>query len=437
MKIDETILVLAISDNRNHKLAKYPRLYCGHNFYFKNITEPLEKIFTDFIGYDFTKRYIEIGTKKINQEIIDIVESKHPKYVFWPSSMYEIQESTFQAIQDEGTIVIGWFFDDEVRFDNYSKWWIPYLDYILTTDKQAVEKYKKLGEDAFHLLVFSSPDCFKKINLPKIYDVSFVGTNIANRQEIIDTLNNEGIPVRTFGSGWSSGYVSLNDMVKIYNQSKINLSFMRSYGQNTRSQMKCKIFDICMCGGFLLCEYIPGIEEYYKIGKEIECFNNIKEATEKIKYYLRHKDEREIIANAGWKRANAEHTNFIRLSDIFQEIEKDIKIRGNIKTKTINSKLLKMPKYICKLPSNYHCDWGEALLRENYKNLWKDELLSALSYNKLNLRARYLYIVGCFPSPIRAILLRINSIIRRIQNYLLKIFRILKNLAAYTILVAI
>ncbi|MBA7565008.1 hypothetical protein ES708_06678 [subsurface metagenome] len=86
-----------------------------------------------------------------------------------------------------------------------------------------------------------------------------------------------------------------------------------------------------------------------------------------------------------------------------------------------------MPKYIWKLPFNYHCDWGEALLRENYKNLWRDELLLALSYNKLNLRARYLYVISCFPSPIRAILLRINSIIRRIQKYLFKILRILKN----------
>jgi len=427
MIIDETILVLAITDCRNHKLAKYPGVYCDHNFDFENITEPLKKIFSDVISYDFTKGSIEIGIKKVNQEIIDIVKSKHPKYVFWPSTMYEIRENTFQEIRKEGVIVIGWFFDDEVRFDNYSKWWVPYLDYILTTDKRAVEKYKKLGSNVFYLLIFSNPDNFRRSDLPKIYDVSFVGTNIANRQEIIDTLSDKGVPVSTFGSGWPSGYVSLNDMVGIYNQSKISLSFMQSYGTNTRPQMKGKIFDICMCGSFLLCEYIPGIEEYYEIGKEIECFNNIKEAEDKIKYYLKHKDEREVIANAGWKRANSEHTNFVRLSDIFQEIEKDIKIRGNIKTKTINSKLLKMPKYICKLPSNCHCDWGEALLRENYKNLWRDELLIAISYNKLNFRAQYLYIIGCFPYPLRAVLLRIYSIVRRIQKYLFRILRILNN----------
>lgn len=435
MIIDETILLLRVSDNRNHKLAKYPGVQCHCNFDFKNITEELKKIFSNIICYDFLKRYLEVGVNDTNQEILDIVRKEQPKYVLWLSYMYEIQESTFQTIRDEGAIVIGWFFDDEARFDNYSKWWIPYLDFILTNDKQAVEKYKKLGSNVFYLLVFSDPDCFKKIILPKIYDVSFVGTNIANRQEIIDTLNNEGILVRTFGSGWSSGYVSFNDMVGIYNQSKINLSFMQCSKENARPQMKCKIFDICMCGGFLLCEYILGIEEYYKIGKEIECFNNIKEAEDKIKYYLKHEDERKMIADTGWKRANSEHTNFIRLSNVFQKIEKDIKTKGN--KKTINSKLLKMPKYICKLPSNYHCGWGEALLRENYKNLWKDELLLALSYNKFNRRAGYLYIIGCFPYTIRLVLLRIYSIIRRIHRYLFKTLRILKNLANIYFLVKI
>ncbi len=425
MKIDETILFLTISDNRNHKLAKYPGLHCNCNLDFKNITEPFKKIFSNVICYDFLKRYIEVGIKDTKQEILDIVRKEQPKYVLWPSYMYEIQESTFQAIRDEGAIVIGWFFDDEDRFDNYSKWWVPYLDYILTNDKRAVEKYRQLSGNAIYSLVFSNADYFRRLDLPKIYDISFVGTTIANRQEMIDILNDKGIPVSTFGSGWSSGYVSFNNMVKIYNQSKINLSFMQSPGQNARPQMKCKIFDICMCGGFLLCEYIPGIEEYYEIGKEIECFNNIQEAEDKIKYYLKHEDERKIIANAGWKRANSEHTNFIGFSDIFQEIEKDVKIKGN--KKTINPKLFKMPRHILRLPSNHHCGWGEALLRENYKNLWKDELLLALSYNKFNFRASYLYIIGCFPYPLRAISLRLYTTIRRIRNYLFKILRILKN----------
>jgi hypothetical protein len=234
-----------------------------------------------------------------------------------------------------------------------------------------------------------------------------VGTNIANRQELIDMLKNEGVQVRTFGRGWSSSYVSFDEMVKTYNQSKINLSFMQSYGNATRPQMKCKIFDICLCGGFLLCEYIPGIEEYYEIGKEIECFNSLEEALYKIQYYLNHEDKRDAIAEAGWKRATSEHTNLISLSNIFQKIEKYVKTKGN--KNIINPKLSEMPKYVRKLHSNYHCIWGKALLQENYKKLWNDELALSLSYNPFNIEALCLYIIGYFPHSARSWLILLSA----------------------------
>ncbi|MCK4734136.1 MAG: glycosyltransferase [Methanophagales archaeon] len=419
MMIDETILVLAITDCRNHKLAKYPDVDCHCNLDFdKNITEPLKIVFANVIRYDFLKRYLEVGVKATNNKILDIVREERPEYVLWPTYMYEIQEATFRAIRDGGAIVVGWFFDDEVRFDDYSKWWIPYLDYILTTDKWSVDKYRKLGGNAIYSLNFSNPDYFRRLDSPKIYDVSFVGTNIANRQELVDTLKKKGVLVRAFGSGWSSGYVSFDDMVKIYNQSKINLSFMQSYGNGSRPQMKCKIFDICMCGGFLLCEYIPGIEEFYEINKEIVCFRDIEEAADKIDYYLKHEEERAAIAEAGWKRATSEHTNLIRLSNIFQKIENDIKKTKDDKN-IINPKLSKMPRRIRKLHSNYHCSWGKALLQENYKKLWKDELALAISYNPFNIEAWCLYIIGRFPPSARPGLITLYDAIGTIKMSLL------------------
>lgn len=406
--IDETILFLTVTDCSNEPIVKRGNVDArvNHNFEISTI-EPLNKIFSNVIVYDYLKRYVEIGVKEMNKEILDIVKQEKPKYVFWPSMNYELLESTFDEIRQQGSKVIGWFFDDEVRFDDYSKWWIPYLDYILTADKGSVDKYRKMGGNAIYSLVFSNADYFRRLNLHKIYDVSFVGTNIANRQELIDILKNEGVQVRTFGRGWSSSYVSFDEMVKIYNQSKINLSFMQSYGNATRPQMKCKIFDICLCGGFLLCEYIPGIEEYYEIGKEIECFNSLEEALHKIQYYLNHEDKREAIAEAGWKRATSEHTNLINLSNLFQKIEKDVKAKndGNI----VNSKLFKMPKHINKLHSNFHCGWAKALLHDNYKKLWNDELELSLYYNPFNIEALCLYIIGYFPHSARSWLISLSA----------------------------
>ena len=408
--INKTILFLTVSDCSNDPIIKRGEVdgRVNHNFEISTI-DPLKKIFSNVIVYDYLKRYVEVGVKRTNQEILDIVNRKKPEYVFWPSMNYEISESTFDKIRQQGSTVIGWFFDDEVRFDDYSKWWIPHLDYILTTDKESIKKYQTLGGTAIYSLNFSNSDYFKKIDIDKIYDISFVGTNIANRQELMNSLKDNGVNVRTFGRGWSSSYVSFDEMVKIYNQSKINMSFMQSYGNSTRPQMKCKIFDICLCGGFLLCEYIPGIEDYYEIGKEIECFNTLEEAASNIQYYLKNEVEREVIADAGWKRAVSEHTNLISFSKIFKEIERDIVTKRD--KEIINLRVSEMPKDIRKLHSNFHFHWGKARLIENHKKLWNEELALSLHYNPFNFMAWSLYIIGYFPHSARPLLVKISATI--------------------------
>jgi len=408
--INRTILFLTVSDCSNDPIVNRGDVdgRVNHNFEISTI-DPLKKIFSNVIVYDYLKRYVEVGVKRTNQEILDIVNQKKPDYVFWPSMTYEILESTFDKIRLQGPKVIGWFFDDEIRFDDYSKWWIPYLDYILTTDKESIKKYQMFGGTAIYSLNFSNSEYFKKLDTKKIYDVSFVGTNLANRQELINSLMDRGVNIKTFGRGWSSNYVSFDEMIKIYNQSKINISFMQSYGNSTRPQMKCKIFDICLCGGFLLCEYIPGIEEYYEIGKEIECFNSLEDASYKIQYYLNHEEERETIADAGWKRATSNHTNFFSFLKIFQEIEKDIVIKKD--KEIINSRLSEMSKHIRKMHSQFHFHWGKVHLMENHKKLSRDELALSIYYNPCNFEAMCLYVIGYFPHSVRPLSIRTSATI--------------------------
>jgi hypothetical protein len=191
-------------------------------------------------------------------------------------------------------------------------------------------------------------------------------------------------------------------MVNIYNASKINLSFMKAYGTNTRPQMKCKIFDICMCGGFLLCEYIQGIEEFYRIDKEIVCFGDGKEAAEKARYYLGHEAEREAIARAGYERAHRDHTMAGRLAG-FREIAK---------TPPSLPVVLEIPAQVRSLPAAYHLGWARARLREGYRDLWQEELDLSLEYDPSGREARYLHIVGRFPHLFRRWLMRLYAIPR-------------------------
>jgi len=406
--INETILLLTYNYDSKlvyHKSLKYIKNRCGiylpWDLY---LYEPLKKIFSKVILYDYLERRAEIGVKAVNEEIIDLVRMGHPKYVLWTSFFYDIQESTFDIIRNEDTRVVGLFFDDEWRFDTYSRWWIPYLDFVVTNARDAVPKYREL--DARVILTIPNTgipvdrDWSKRVEK---YDVSFVGTrDYADRDHWITEIKKRNVPVNLFGTGWGN-YVSFDEMLDIFKTSRINLNFSKTLSDLKKLQIKGRIFQVCLAGGFLLTEYAPGIEDYFELDKEIVCFQNSEEMIDKIYYYLNHDTERLTIAEAGWNRAIREYSSYSMIKKVFQEIEEDL--AKKYKTKTPSSIRQKMPMQIRKIPSQYHFEWGMASLEEDYKGLWKDSLELSLCYNPFNLRARYYMGVSFFPVTIRRILI--------------------------------
>ena len=425
--IDETILYLTHTGCGKSPLRKYAKVLDSDPAWDPDmrVWEPLKEVFSKVLRYDFGVRYAEIGVGGTNREITNLVEKENPKYVFWLSMSYEVLESTFQKIREKGSLVIGWFFDDEVRFDNYSKWWIPYLDYILTVDRQSVKRYRELGAMAINLLATSNPNIFKMMPEPeKRYDVSFVGTMYADRADLENELLKRGIQVKTFGRGSAGGYVSVNEMVEIYNSTKVNLCFVKSYDIKTRPQMKNKIFDVCMCGGFLLCEYIPGIEKYFEIGKEIVCFRDIEAATRKIQFYLENERERKKIARAGWERAHRDHCQSAWMSKVFEGIERDSRDREPFKADMLLQ--TNAPLNVRKVPASFHCRWAKVLMRENFPRCrWSEELKLAFSYDPENVEARRLRLIGRMPGYLRGIFIFMWEALRKVRH-VLRSYSILK-----------
>lgn len=413
--INETvILLIPFEDYSKHRLAKYIASYLGAGYPFNlYYYEPLKKIFPRVIVYDYVKRMTEIGIKAVNEEIFHLVRKEHPKYLIWISVSYEFLESTSDIIRKEGTIVVGVFFDDEWRFDEYSKWWIPHLDYCITNDIEAVPKYRKLGARVIHTLPYNGiPIKRDWSHIEEKYDVTFVGYKKYDRKQYVNEIKKRNIPIHLFGRGWGR-YVPFEETIDIFKTSKINLNFSRT--EYNKLGWKGRIFQICAAGGFLLTEYIPGIENYFKIGKEIACFRNDEEMIDKITYYLTHEAERQAIAQAGWKRVINEYTPFHMMSRVFGEIEEDVAARD----KEINLYPQKpgMPMQMRRRFSNYYLHWAVALSLENYKGLWQDALALSISYNPFNVWAWLYYIIGFSPSLVRplvklykALRLRFNSI---------------------------
>ena len=60
--------------------------------------------------------------------------------------------------------------------------------------------------------------------MKKKYDVCFVGGYHPYRAYCIRKIREAGINVHVFGNGWESGPLEVDSMVKVFNQSKINLN---------------------------------------------------------------------------------------------------------------------------------------------------------------------------------------------------------------------
>ncbi len=285
-----------------------------------NHFEPIQHIFPRTIRYNYCERSQELGRKAMNKELLDLAKVEQPDYIFYITYQNQVMLETLVKLNNRGAVLIGWFSDDQWRFDEFSKHLSKYLQFSITTCRKAYEAYKALGYHPVLCQWGSNPRCYKRAkSTRKKHDVTFVGGRHGDRSSFVDALDKEGIRLSTFGRGWGER-VSFEDMLRIFSKSKINLNFSSSSVDPSLKQIKGRVFEIPMCGGFLLTEYAPDLEEWYEIDVEIVCFTETREAIEKIRYYLDHKEERARIAEAGYRRALQSHSWDIRLREVFQKI---------------------------------------------------------------------------------------------------------------------
>lgn len=88
-------------------------------------------------------------------------------------------------------------------------------------------------------------------------------------------------------------------MPLVFAGSKINLNISL---RSIHSGIPLRVLDIMACGGFVLSNWQPEIEESFEEGIEIVTFKSLEECLDKTAYYLAHEDERKHIARNGQKK---------------------------------------------------------------------------------------------------------------------------------------
>lgn len=110
---------------------------------------------------------------------------------------------------------------------------------------------------------------------------------------------------------------SFTEMPIIFKKSRINLNTtMRSI----RSGLPQRIWDNLACGGFLLTNYQPELDDFLTPGVHLETYHSMDELVEKVLYYLEHDEEREAIALNGYRKVCSEDSVLHRVISIIKII---------------------------------------------------------------------------------------------------------------------
>jgi len=306
----------------------YGRPERGENYDYVHFVPAFERMGHEVAVFDSGDRSLHRDFAALNIALLEQVDSWRPDLIFCVLMHYEIWLETLDLIRNRSpAVIINWGTDDSWKFEQASRFFCRHLDLHVTTDKDAAEAASSgglanvlLSQWAASSASFSEP---LQSQLCR-HDVSFVGSMYGYRAEWIAALRASGATVSCFGHGTEYGVVSADEISDIYRMSRISLNFSgagQSFLGGRRRQIKARTFEVPGAGGFLLTETAPGLERYFEQGVEVETFQTPNELVEKVRQYLDHPSNRDVIARAGHRRTVNQHSYERRISEIVRTVE--------------------------------------------------------------------------------------------------------------------
>lgn len=236
---------------------------------------------------------------------------------------FECARSTLGAITATGVPAAVLCWDDKhslleqpVGWPNGQEPLIGAATLHLTNSLECVSWYAARGAAARYFPEAADPETYRHIDLQKDISVSFIGGWYGARRELIRELHTAGVEVRCWGPGTEGGAVSREEMVRIYNRSRVNLGFGGLGDTGTVTHLKGRDFEIPMTGNLYLTLYDYELAHHFDVGREILCYLNGVDCVEQIRFWLSQEDGARAVGQAARERALRDHTWTRRVSDL-------------------------------------------------------------------------------------------------------------------------
>ncbi|MDX8394984.1 MAG: hypothetical protein R8K22_01060, partial [Mariprofundaceae bacterium] len=231
----------------------------GVGYEYANFIPALRRLGHDVVFFESwdKKKYRDFAD--LNRNLLHVFQEEKPDVLFCVMMTCEIWLETLQLMCDSDDVaLINWATDDSWKYDQCSRFVASYFDLHATTYPSALEKSLKDGLNNVVLTQWAADSGRMKPPLKASqcqYRVSFVGSSYGDRKGWVDSLQQRGIKVDTFGFGWPNGCVADEDVAKIIRDSQISLNFADSGvviedSKVTRSrQIKARVFEVPGAGG--------------------------------------------------------------------------------------------------------------------------------------------------------------------------------------------
>jgi len=309
-----------------------------YSYEYNNFYLSLKDMGHEVTIFDYMEELRKRGRAAMNLHLRETVREYQPQLAMFSLYTDQLDPDVVNSLR-EHTTTLCFFHDDTWRVE-YSLFWARHFDYFTTPDVYGERRYAKLGlNNAIHFPFGCNESLYTRRNVPKVYDLSFVGSWSSYREWLIKWLRKKGISAKVAGYRWPGGTLPHQEMVGLFNESRINLNISNSASWDARyltsslrgaanrirspkiiEQLKGRHFEINGCGAFQLSFYVEGLERHYEIGSEIAIYVDPDDLLEKVKLYLADEELRESIAWAGYERTLSAHTFALRFQKVFERM---------------------------------------------------------------------------------------------------------------------
>ena len=176
--------------------------------------------------------------------------------------------------------------------------------------KESLQEQPEVIEELVEKCQLSLGSEFIRDDLQMAADVLGMEVSAREREEVLRVIS-EHYPVRLYTASKlpnslhnkqleKMGYADYEkDLPFIYHYSRINLNIT---SKTIESGIPQRLFDGLSCGGFCLTNYQTEIAECFEDGVELVMYTSMADMLEKVTYYLEHEEERQQIAENGYRK---------------------------------------------------------------------------------------------------------------------------------------